>query len=219
MSDRFDDNENHGAMTTGITAPLQDARVLLVDGEDCTRFRIASDLKQAGASVDFASTGEEAVGRYIEAQDQRAGYDLVLVDLSSLGELGYEATARLRGAQYAGPILSLCGQRSVELSELCDEAGSDELIEKQPDPAELVATSATLVNRDRARRFVLAEPGDVTSELSAYPELLMMLRRFVTNLPESIESVLSCPLSVSRTWRGCVRSWTALNAAPPATAT
>ncbi len=180
-----------GEMTTGITVALHQSRVLLVDGEDGTRFRVASDLAQAGASVDFAGCGDEAVSCVIEAQDAHESYDLVLIDMSSLGAIGHQAAVCLREAQFAGPILALSDKVSRGESTRCIDAGCDALILKQEDPAELIATSATLVNREKARRFGLADPGDVTSELAAYPELLMMLRRFVTTLPESIESVLS----------------------------
>jgi DNA-binding response OmpR family regulator len=191
MSDRYDDSKTPGAMTTGISSPLHQSRVLLIDGEGGTRFRVASDLTQAGARVDFAGCGDEAVSCVIEAQDEQQPYDLVLIDVSSLGLIGQGAAGCLRDVQFAGPILALSDKASGQESRRCIEAGCEDLIEKRDDPAELIAASATLVSREKARRFGLADPGDVTSELSAYPELLMMLRRFVTTLPESIESVLS----------------------------
>ncbi len=191
MSDRFDDNLFDSVMSTGITAPLAESRLLLVGGEDGTRFRVASDLKQAGAAMEFAGNAREAVTCVIEAQDDLSPFDLVLIDVSSLGPDALEAVGQLRDIQFAGPILAMSLDASREEVTQYFEAGCDELIAKREDAAELIATTTTLVNREKARRFGLASPGEVTSELSAYPELLMMLRRFVSTLPDSVESVLS----------------------------
>lgn len=191
MSDRFDDSKRPGTMTMGVAVPLRLARLLLVDGEDGTRFRVAADLKQAGASVDFANCGPDAVSCMIEAQDAGEPYDLVVVDLSTLGKGGYEAAVCLRDAQFAGPILALTRRSLAREGNLGVEAGCNDLIVKSDDPSAMIQSASSLVNREKARRFVLAGPDDVTSELSAYPELMMMLRQFVTHLPESIESVLS----------------------------
>jgi len=191
MSDRFDDNLFDTVMSTGTTAPLAESRLLLVGGEDGTRFRIASDLKRAGAAMEFASGASEAVSCVIEAQKDHSPFDLVLIDVPSLGADGLEAVTRLRDIEFAGPILAMSLDATRNQVAQYFNAGCDELIAKRDDPTELVATSITLVNREKARRFGLAEPDEVTSELSAYPELLMMLRRFVSTLPESIESVLS----------------------------
>jgi DNA-binding response OmpR family regulator len=191
MSDRFDDGRFPGGLTTGVSAPLHLARLLLVDGEDGTRFRVASDFKQAGASVDFAHCGSDAVSCVIEAQDAQEPYDLVVLDLSGLGRDGCGVARQLRGSLYAGPILALSDKTSRAEGSRCIQAGCDDLLTKSDNPSELIAAVASLVGRERARRYVLAGPDEVTSELSAYPELLMMLRRFVTNLPASVESVLS----------------------------
>ncbi len=191
MSDRFDDSAFAGGLKSGAAALLQRSRVLLVDGEDGTRFRVASDLKQAGASVDFASSGSDAVSCVNEAQDAHEPYDLVVLDLSGLGAEGCDVVERLREVQYAGPILALGEDVSRGEATRCVQAGCDDLLSKDNDPSELIESAVSLVGREKARRFGLAGPGEVTSELSAYPDLLMMLRRFVSNLPESMESVLS----------------------------
>ena len=191
MSDRFDDNLFDTTMSAGVSAPLAESRLLLVGGEDGTRFRIASDLKQVGAAMDFAGDADEATTCVIEAQNDGAPFDLVLIDASSLGPRALESVTRLRDIQFAGPVLAMSRGASRDEVAQYFEAGCDELIARRDDPTELISTATTLVNREKARRFGLAEPGEVTSELSAYPELLMMLRRFVSTLPESIESVLS----------------------------
>jgi len=189
MSDRMSETDHPTEMTT-CAVPLHMAKLLLIDGEDGTRFRVASDLKQAGASVVLASHGEAALICVCEAQDAGEPYDLVVVDLSTLGKDGYEAAACLRDADFAGPILALTNRSMVREGNLSAEVGCDDLIQKSDDPSAMIDSASSLVNREKARRFGLAQPEDVTSELAGYPELMMMLRRFVSNLPDAVESVL-----------------------------
>jgi len=177
-------------MTT-CAAPLHMAKLLLIDGEDGTRFRVASDLKRAGASVDMANGGDEALACVSEAQDAGEPYDLVIVDLSTLGKDGYEAASCLRDADFAGPILALTMRSMAREGRSSVEAGCDELILKTDDPSALIQIAASWVNREKTRRFGLARPEEVTSELAGYPELLMMLRQFVCKLPDAMESVLA----------------------------
>ncbi len=191
MSDRFDDSRSPGGMSAGVSVPLHQSRVLLIDGEDSTRFRVASDFKQAGASVDFAGSGPQAVLCVLEAQDAQDPYDLVVLDLSGMGGDGCDVAEQLRDAHFAGPILALGDKATKRESARCIDAGCDDLLSKHEEPSVLIKAAVLMVNDEKVRRFGLAGPDAVTSELSAYPDLLMMLRRFVSNLPESIESVLS----------------------------
>ena len=176
---------------SAATSSLQLARLLVIDGEDVSRFRIASDLKQAGAIVDFAASVDEALEAIGQARDVHEPYDLVILDLTAFGREGYVVAERLRGSQFVGPILALTDKSPRRVGAQGIQAGCDELLQKPVAPCVLLDASATLVSREKARRDVLARPDEVTSELSAYPDLMMMLRRFVTNLPEAIESVLS----------------------------
>ncbi len=191
MVDRNDDCDRPDTLSVGAAAPLHMAQLLLIDGEDGTRFRIAADLQRAGASVDLAGDGEQALCRLSDAQACQEPYDLVLIDLAGLGPKGLKAAAMLRDAEYAGPVLALTDKPPRRDGRRCVQAGCDELIRKADDPSLLIEVSTSLVNREKTRRFGLARPDDVTSELSTYPELLMMLRRFVGNLPDTIESVLA----------------------------
>lgn len=191
MADRVDENGNGRGLTTGIAQPLQLSRVLLVDGEGVDRFRIASDLKQAGAIVDFASTGDEAVGSLAQATQDAEPYDAVLLDLSAFDGGGLAVAEQLRRAQYAGPVLALTDQSPRQVGARCIEAGCDDLLKKPVAACVLLDALATMVTRERSRRYVTARPDEVTSELAAYPELMMMLRRFVSTLPETVEAVLA----------------------------
>lgn len=190
MSDRLDGDRGGQILNTDVAQALHLARVLLVDGEGVLRFRTASDLKQAGVIVDFASTGDEAIDSLGQAARDAEPYDVVLLDLPAFG--GDLAVAeQLRGAQYAGPILALTDKPPRRVAGQCIEAGCDEVLQKPVAADTLLDALAGLIKRERARRYVVAKPDEVTSELAAYPELMMMLRRFVTNLPETVEAVLA----------------------------
>jgi DNA-binding response OmpR family regulator len=192
MADQFDENGGEmDRLATGFASSLQLARLLVIDGEDVSRFRIASDLKHAGAFVDFACSADEALESVAQARGAGEPYDLIILDLSAFGRDGYGVVERLRDSQFAGPILALTDKSPHRAGVRGIEAGCEELLQKPVASCVLLDASATLVSREKARRYVLARPEEVTSELSAYPELMMMLRRFVTNLPEAVESVLS----------------------------
>lgn len=191
MSDRFDGDSGGQSLNTGVAQALQLARVLLVDGEGVHRFRTASDLKQAGAIVDFASTGDEATDSLNQAARDAEPYDVVLLDLPAFGEDGLAVAEQLRSAQYAGPILALTDKPPRRVAGQCLEAGCDEVLQKPVVGDTLLDAVAGLITRERARRYVVAKPDEVTSELAAYPELMMMLRRFVSNLPETVEEILA----------------------------
>lgn len=191
MADRVDENGGEQGLTTGIAQPLQLARLLLVDGGGVDRFRNASDLKQAGAIVDFASTVEEAVGGIARAAADAEPYDVVMLDLSAFDGGGFDVAEQLRGAQYAGPILALTDESPKRIGAPSIEAGCDDVLRKPVATGVLLDALAAMVVRERSRRYVTARPDEVTSELSAYPELMMMLRRFVCNLPETVEAVLA----------------------------
>lgn len=191
MSDRVDEKSGGQGAASGIAQPLQLARILFVDGEGVDRFRLASDLKQAGAIVDFASTGDEATESIAHATKDAEPYDAVLLDLSTFDTGGFDVAEQLRRAQYAGPILALTDGSLKKIAAQGIEAGCDDLLQKPVATCVLLDALSTMVTRERSRRYVTARPDEVTSELAAYPELMMMLRRFVSTLPDTVEEVLA----------------------------
>ena len=172
-------------------AALELARVLLVDNADVSRFRRASDLKQAGAIVDFADDTEGALDALGRSMADGEPYDLIILDLEAFGRKGYTVAERLRAAQYLGPILALTDKSPRHADGRAVDAGCDELLKKPVATCVLLDASGGLVGRERERRYTLAKPDQVTSELATYPELMMMLRRFVSHLPEQIESLIA----------------------------
>jgi signal transduction histidine kinase/DNA-binding response OmpR family regulator/HPt (histidine-containing phosphotransfer) domain-containing protein len=87
----------------GEAPPSKDAgryagrRVLVVDDNEVNRMVATGMLKSAGAEVDEAAGGEEAL-----AALGRASYDLVLLDVQMPEMDGYEVTRRIRAGEGTG---------------------------------------------------------------------------------------------------------------------
>jgi len=199
MTDRVDPKDVHDfdAAYTPATQALELCRVLLVDNGDVSRFQRAADLMRAGAIVDFADDSGSALESIDRSMMDREPYELVILDLEAFGAKGYDVAESLRETQFLGPILALTDQPQAASGDSggvggrAAEAGCDQLLTKPVAGCVLLDAAGLLVIKDRERRYALAKPDEVTSELANYPELMMMLRRFVSQLPETVESVLS----------------------------
>ncbi|HYX37288.1 MAG TPA: chemotaxis protein CheB [Oligoflexus sp.] len=113
---------------------LTGVRVLLVDDALDNQLVIRRYLELAGATVDIASNGLEGVEKA-----QASPHDVILMDIQMPGSLdGNEATAKLREANYRGPILALSGRVPTSKRETTG-AGFDDYLTKPIDRMGLVA--------------------------------------------------------------------------------
>jgi len=128
-----------------------DARVLLVeDGPDNQRL-ISVLLRKAGAEVDLACDGREAIDRAVASRERGEPFDLILMDMQMPGIDGYEATRRLRNLDWAGPILALTAHAMSGDRERCIEAGCDDYATKPIDRASLMETCRGLINASASK--------------------------------------------------------------------
>ena len=128
-------------------APLDThLRVLLVEDHEVSRQVAAAMIERLGCQVDSAASGGEA----LEALE-RAGYDVVLMDIQLPGLNGLGATAELRRREAATgrhvPVIALTASAMTEDRQRCLEAGMDDYLAK---PLRSAALRAALVRWSRA---------------------------------------------------------------------
>ncbi|HYW78977.1 MAG TPA: ATP-binding protein [Thermoguttaceae bacterium] len=119
-----------------------DSRVLLAeDGADNQRL-IAFLITKVGGDVTIAANGQIAYDLALAAQDASTPFDLILMDMQMPVVDGYTATARLRQAGYAGPIIALTAHAMSIDRAKCLDAGCNGYMTKPIDRRELIATVA-----------------------------------------------------------------------------
>jgi len=67
-------------------------RILLMDDEESLRAVLGRILKNIGYEVELVCNGEEALRRYQEARNQKADFDVVILDLTIRGGMGGKDT-------------------------------------------------------------------------------------------------------------------------------
>lgn len=127
---------------TSLSGPLSGLRVLVVeDGLDNRRLA-EHYLTRAGAVVEMAEDGQEAMDGFAQWRDR---VDIVLMDIQMPRLDGYQTTRALRQSGFAKPIVALTAHAMAEDRERCLAAGCDGYMSKPLNRAELVALCARLV--------------------------------------------------------------------------
>ena len=129
-----------------MTPELEHLKILVADDSPDNRYLIVQMLRLAGASVDVAGDGAEAV-----ALARVGNFDAVLLDIQMPVMDGYGALRGLRDMGFNGPILALTAHAFLEERERCLASGFDEHIAKPIDRKAMTAMVARLV-RHRADR-------------------------------------------------------------------
>jgi PAS domain S-box-containing protein len=112
---------------------LKGVRILLADDGDDNRLLFSTVLNKAGASVDVAENGREAV----EKASHRP-YDVILMDIQMPEMDGLEATQILRESGHRIPILALSAHALAEHQEKSIRLGCNEHIAKPVSARDLV---------------------------------------------------------------------------------
>ncbi len=119
-----------------------DCRILLAeDGPDNQRL-ISFVLKKAGADVVIVDNGKAAHDAALMARDEGTPFDVILLDMQMPIMDGYDATAKLRKAEYAGPIIALTAHAMSTDRDKCLEAGCNDYSTKPIDRVELLSLIA-----------------------------------------------------------------------------
>ncbi len=131
--------------------------LLAEDGPDNQRL-IGMLLRRAGAEVETADNGKEAVAKALATRpgwgrrysDPRKTYDLILMDIQMPIMDGYEATRRLRAEGYAGPIIALTAHAMKEDMQSCLDAGCNAYLSKPIERDKFLSTVATYLSAQAA---------------------------------------------------------------------
>ena len=114
---------------------LPGVRILVVDDSADNRLLLNRILLGAGATVDMAENGQEALNRI-----GQCSYDMVLMDLQMPVMDGYAANERLRQQGYKTPVIALTAHALREERQLCLDKGFTDHIGKPVDRIALLKT-------------------------------------------------------------------------------
>ncbi|HTY89371.1 MAG TPA: response regulator, partial [Candidatus Acidoferrum sp.] len=120
----------------GQETRLRGARILLAEDNDINQQIAVELLEGAGATVQIANNGREAV-EILSNGPQPPPFDVILMDLQMPEMDGYQATAKIRadGRFTALPIIAMTAHATIEERQRCLAAGMVDHISKPIDPA------------------------------------------------------------------------------------
>ena len=125
-------------MPTSFRANLSGCRILIVDDVQTNRELLSLILQDAGAEVEMAINGEQA----IEAALRSPQLDLVLMDMQMPVLDGYSATQILRKHGFEQPIIALTAHSLEEERNRCLSVGMNGFLVKPLQPAAIAAVIA-----------------------------------------------------------------------------
>ena len=166
---------------------MNQLRILMMSPDEAARGIAVSALLQAGISARGCSTSLELFGLL-----NGGGYDVVVLDVGTLGEIGYALVARLHGSSSMGIVVTGCGM-SVDSRLRCLQSGADACLPDPQDPRELACILLSLARRLpagqeaasvgeaaqngqwelRDQGWTLAAPSGATISLSANERLIV----------------------------------------------
>lgn len=112
---------------------LESLKVLVVDDSPDNLALIKRILRIAGAEVETANNGKEAIQQALGNK-----FDLILMDLQMPEMDGHEATRELRRQGYSRPIIALTAHAMKEERKRCLESGFDDHLTKPVDREALI---------------------------------------------------------------------------------
>ena len=174
---------------TATRLDLRGVRVLVVDDHRTNRTLLAHILREPGALVTQAGDGEEALREVLGARAEGRPFDLVLMDMQMPVLDGYEATARLRSAGVATPIVALTAHAMTGDRDRCLAAGCDSYVAKPLVREQFLAELGRLLGRRLIEAPAPAAPGLVSTraEEDAFRPLLLA---YVAELPALADALV-----------------------------
>ncbi len=154
-------------------------RVLLAEDNIDNQELISIYINNAGAEVDIAENGLEAV-----TMAMKQAYDLIIMDMQMPVMDGMEAAKTLRARGYEGPIVALTANAFHEFADKCKDAGCCAFLSKP-------------VDRQRFYQVLYKYLGPQTdnidplhsSLLEEEPELIGLIEKYIKKYPTMIEEL------------------------------
>ncbi len=125
-----------------ISDLLKDLSILVAEDEEINFLFLKETLNQAGADVDWAKNGQEAINLAKENN-----YDLVLMDMKMPVVDGYEATKKIKEFNATVPIIAQTAYALPDERQLGYEAGCDDYLSKPIDPINLIRLIQRFLSR------------------------------------------------------------------------
>jgi PAS domain S-box-containing protein len=127
----------HSAAPAPPDAPLS-AYILLVDDSEDLQLLLAHVLQRAGATVDSATDGTDAVRKTLAALTDNRPYDLILMDIQMPGMDGNTAAGHLRAQGIRTPIIALSAAAMQQNRDVSITAGCNDFLVKPIDTGRLL---------------------------------------------------------------------------------
>ena len=125
--------------------------VLVVDDGPDNRRLVSHHLRRAGATVQVAVDGRQALLEFARAEAEGRPYDLILSDMQMPELDGYELARTLRQLGARVPIVALTAAAMAEDRERCLSAGCDDYCSKPIVKETLLAAVARWMGRESTR--------------------------------------------------------------------
>ncbi|GMR07045.1 MAG: heavy metal response regulator transcription factor [Gammaproteobacteria bacterium] len=132
----------------------QQSHVLVIEDEPKVARSLEQGLREAGYSVDLATSGEQGLLRYFEHSP-----DIIVLDLNLPGRDGIEILGTFREHNSSFPVIILSARDTVEDRVQGLDTGADDYLVKPFAFAELLARIRVLLRREQSRQeaFVVAD--------------------------------------------------------------
>lgn len=142
LHENFNDKDTEGKKNFMNDKPLNGIKVLVAEDSPDNQMLMRQYLKLAGAEVDMADNGQEAVEKALSDN-----HHVIIMDVMMPICDGYEATRALREKGYKKPIIALTAHALKEQRERSFKEGCNEHLVKPINRPLLISTIAKFANQ------------------------------------------------------------------------